>query len=111
MARPSSQKEFSRRNYVRGTFAWDGRILLAAARKDKGSNLIVVTTDMIADIVENVHRKSGDSGHGGWDLTWSGVNRSYYGILRSDVIVLLKQCRVCAGNPAKRPKGSATTIP
>jgi hypothetical protein len=35
---------------------------------------------------------------------------SYYGILRSDVIFLLKQCQICVSNPSKRPKGSAATM-
>jgi hypothetical protein len=110
--RPSSQEEFSRRNYVRKTFAWDekSQTLLAAAKKDGGEKRTVITTDMIADVVEIVHRDSGDEGHGGWDATWEDVSTSYYGILRSDVIFLVKQCQFCAENPSKRPKGSATTM-
>lgn len=90
--RPSSQEEFSRRNYVRKTFAWDekSQILLAAAKKDGGENRIVITTNMIADVVETVRSNSGDGGHAGWDWTWKDVSNSYYGILRSDVIYLVK---------------------
>lgn len=110
--RPSSQEEFSRRNYVRKTFAWDekSQTLLAVAKKDEGKNRMVITTDMIANVVEIVHKQSGDHGHGGWDATWKDVSTSYYGILRSDVIFLVKQCQVCAGNPSKRPKGSAARM-
>jgi len=110
--RPSSQEEFSRRNYVRKTFAWDekSQTLLAVAKEDEGKNRTVITTDMIADVVEIVHKESGHSGHAGWDATWKDVSTSYYGILRSDVIFLVKQCQVCAENPSKRPKGSATTV-
>ena len=61
----------------------------------------VVTTDKIADVVEKVHT---DNGHAGWDATWKDISTSYYGILRSDVIFLLKQCQICSGNPSKRPK-------
>ncbi len=43
-------------------------------------------------------------------MTWKDVSTSYYGILRSDVIFLVKQCQVCAKNPSKRPKGSAATM-
>jgi hypothetical protein len=32
------------------------------------------------------------------------VSSAYYGILRSDVIFLLKRWRVCARNPSKRAK-------
>ncbi len=111
--RPSSQEEFSRRNYVRKTFAWDEKshTLLAVAKEDEGKNRAVIITDMIADVVETVHKESGPSGHAGWDTTWKNVSTSYYGILRSDVIFLVKQCQVCAGNPCKRPKGSAATVP
>ncbi|KFY02426.1 hypothetical protein V490_00511 [Pseudogymnoascus sp. VKM F-3557] len=110
--RPSSQEDFSRRNYVRKTFAWDeeSRSLLAIAKKDEGKVRTVVTTDMIVDVVEMVHKVSGDSGHGGWDATWKNVSTSYYGILRSDVIFLLKQCQLCTQNPSKRPKGTAATM-
>jgi hypothetical protein len=110
--RPSSQEEFSRRNYVRKTFSWDEKTqyLLAVAKKDGGKNRVVVTTDMIVDVVEIVHT---DNGHAGWDATWKDVSTSYYGILRSDVIFLLKQCHspICADNPSKRPKGSIATMP
>jgi hypothetical protein len=112
--RPSSQEESSRRNYVRKTFAWDekSQTLLAVAKKGEGKNRTVITTDTIADMVEIAHKNSGDkdSGHGGWDTTWKDVSTSYYGILRADVIFLLKQCQVCVQNPSKRPKGAAATI-
>ena len=107
--RPSSQKEFSRRNYVWKTFVWDEktRTLFAAAKSDEDKNRMVITENMIADVVESVHR---DNDHAGWDATWKDVSTSYYGILRSDVIFLLKQCQICASNPSKRPKGSTATI-
>ena len=108
--RPSSQPEFSRRNYARKTFSYDEENddLFAVAKKDEEKNRRVVTEDMIVDIVETVHQ---DNGHAGWDATWKDVSKSYYGILRSDVIFLLKQCRTCAANPRKRPKGSLVSIP
>jgi hypothetical protein len=105
--RPQSQEEFSRRNYVRKTFIWDekSQTLLAVAKKDGGKNRVVVSTNKIVDIVEMVHK---DNGHAGWDATWNDVSTTYYGILRSDVIFLLKQCQNqnCTQNPSKRPKGS-----
>ncbi|KAL2042632.1 hypothetical protein N7G274_004391 [Stereocaulon virgatum] len=108
--RPSSQKEFSRRNYILKTFAWDEKTqsLFAAAKTDAAKDRTVVTENTIADVVEFVH---GNNKHGGWDATWRDISSSYYGILRSDVIYLLKQCQTCALNPSKRPKGSAATIP
>ncbi|RAO72655.1 uncharacterized protein BHQ10_008667 [Talaromyces amestolkiae] len=108
--RPSSQSEFSRRNYVRKTFIWgDGSQHLLAAPKTNGAQKrIVVTEDKIADVVEHVHE---NNGHAGWDYTWRDVSISYYGILRSDVINLLKQCQICAHNPSKRPKESITATP
>lgn len=104
--RPSSQKEFSRRNYILKTFTWDERTqsLLAVGKAEGENGRIVVTEDAIADVVDSVHQSNN---HGGWDATWKDINRSYHGILRSDVIFLLKQCQVCASNPSKRPKGSA----
>jgi hypothetical protein len=108
--RPSSQEEFSRRNYVRRTFAWDekSQTMLAYGKSDGGKDRTVITTDKIADVVETVHN---ENDHAGWDATWKDVSTSYYGILRSDVIFLLKQCQICAQNPSKRPKGSeATTL-
>ncbi len=107
--RPSSQKEFSRRNYIWKTFTWDERTqdLLAVAKTDEEKNRTVVTEDNIADIVEFVHESNQ---HGGWDATWKDISSSYHGILRSDVIHLLKQCQTCALNPSKRTKGSVSTI-
>ncbi|EED17210.1 hypothetical protein TSTA_022640 [Talaromyces stipitatus ATCC 10500] len=105
--RPSSQSEFSRRNYVRKTFTWEEatQLLVACPKTEGGEKRVVVTEDMIADIVEYVHE---NNGHAGWDYTWRDISRSYYGILRSDVIRLLKQCEICAHNPSKRPKDAKT---
>ncbi|KAL4784666.1 hypothetical protein BJX76DRAFT_212010 [Aspergillus varians] len=101
--KPSSQSEFSRRNYARKAFFWDSEqgILLAVNKDDRNNNRIAVTEDMIPDIVEAVHN---GNGHAGWDGTWKDISNSYHGILRSDVIYLLKRCRICMCNPAKRPK-------
>ena len=108
--RPLSQKEFSRRNYVWKTFAWDVKTqsLLAIAKKDGKMARAVVTAELIANVVESVHE---GNGHAGWDATWEDVSAKYYGIPRSDVIQLLKQCQTCASNPSKRPKGSTVTTP
>ena len=108
--RPSSQKEFSRRNYVRKTFVWDeDRGSLLACGKDAEENLrTVITEDAIVDVVESVHQLNS---HLGWDATWKDVSSLYYGILRSDVIFLLKQCQVCALDPTKRPKGRPASKP
>lgn len=109
--RPQSQEEFSRRNYVRKAFKWEEESgnLLAVPKKDGDKHRLVVTTDMIADVVDMVHH---DNSHAGWDTTWEKVSTSYYGILRADVIFLLKQCqnKHCSQNPSKRPKGSAPTL-
>lgn len=104
--RPSSQQEFSRRNYARKTFSWDinTQSLLTIPVKG-GKGRMVVTDDTIAYVVELVHN---NNGHAGWDATWKDISTSYYGILRADVIFLLKQCQVCADNPRKRPKGLTT---
>ena len=108
LKRPASQEEFSRRNYVRKTFSWDNQTqsLLAVAKKNGDRTRAVITTDMIADTVERVHE---NNGHAGWDGTWKDVSNSYYGILRSDIIFLLKQCQVCSKDPSKRPMGSTET--
>jgi len=104
--RPLSQQEFSRRNYVQKAFALgeDTRSLLAMGKNNEEKRRIVVTDDVIADMVESAHEQNG---HLGWDATWRDISTSYYGILRSDVIFLLKQCQVCAQDPSKRPKSSA----
>ena len=106
---PLSQKEFSRRNYVRKQFVWDeqGGVLLANPKSSDGSNRVVVTEDEITEVVAQVHQQCG---HGGWDATWEAISSSYYGIIRSDLIYLLKNCRVCLLDPAKRPKNWATIL-
>lgn len=105
---PLSQKEFSRRNYVLRTFIWDEQAqnIFVPAKTEGEKHRLVVTEDKIADVVEIVHKSNN---HGGWDATWKDISNSYYGILRSDVIHLLKQCQICALNPTKRPKGSTAT--
>ena len=104
--RPLSQREFSRRNYVQKSFTLSGdtQSLLAIGKNTEDKCRLVVTEDVIVDVVESAHKQNG---HLGWDATWRDVSTSYYGILRSDVIFLLKQCQFCAQDPSKRPKGSA----
>jgi len=103
--RPVSQEEFSRRHYVRKTFCWDenAQRLLAISKVGEDKIRLVVTEDIIVDIVESVHEMAG---HPGWDFTWKEISTSYYGILRTDVIFLLKRCPLCAKDPSKRPKGT-----
>jgi hypothetical protein len=107
--RPTSQTEFSRRNYVRKTFTWDtdSQNLLAKPKSGEGGHRVVVFEDRIAATVEWVHESNG---HAGWDNTWKSISMSYYGILQSDVIYLLKQCQICAHDPSKRPKRTRANV-
>lgn len=67
----------------------------------------MVVEENIADVVEAVHSRNG---HAGWDATWKDVSTSYHGILRSDVIYLLRRCQICLHNPSKRPKDSGRAV-
>ncbi|KAI0105556.1 hypothetical protein GGR51DRAFT_192914 [Nemania sp. FL0031] len=103
---PTSQKEFSRRNYVRKNFIWDDarQELLAIPKQGGEQERVVITENLIVDVVWSIHTRNG---HAGWDTTWRDVSRSYYGILRTDVIFLLQRCDICARDPRKRPKGTS----
>ena len=107
---PSSQKDFSRRNYARRSFAWDPQIqnLVTVPKKENGLSRFVVTEEAIMDSIEKIHISNG---HAGWDATWKDISSIYYGILRADVIFLLKRCAVCAPNPRKRSKSSSHNRP
>ena len=100
--RPSNQKEFSRRNYVKRTFSWDEvtKELWAVDESNNGKRL-VITEESIPDVVETVHVQNH---HQGWDATWKEVRFRYYGILRADLIFLRKRCQVCTLDPKKQPK-------
>lgn len=100
---PSSQREFSRRNYVQSTFSWDEATKRLFARPKSGAavNRLVVSEDMIIDAVEYVHI---ENEHAGWDGTWKAISTTYYGVPRADVVFLLKRCEVCCKDPCKRPK-------
>jgi hypothetical protein len=101
--KPSSQREFSRRNYVKKTFYWDEKEheLFAIGRKVVGKGRKVVTEDMIVDTIVMAHQ---ENGHRGWDTTWKDVSESFYGMLRADVSFVLKRCPECAREPRKHPK-------
>jgi hypothetical protein len=101
--RPASQAESSRRHYVRKKFIWDAdaNLLLTAPKPTQPERRVVVADGAIIDIVKTVHE---NNHHAGWDATWRDVSNAYYGILRSDVIFLLKRCPRCSENPRKRPK-------
>jgi hypothetical protein len=99
----STQQESSRRHYIRKTFIWDAeeQRLLAVPKVAQAQYREVVTEDRILDVVETVHR---NNGHAGWDTTWEDIRRTFYGILRADVIFLLKRCQICVHDIRKRPK-------
>jgi hypothetical protein len=101
---PADQEEHSRRHYVKRTFSYDqSTSILFSFGPSKDLPRPVVGVNKIAHHVQYIHVSIG---HLGWDATWRQVSASCYGILRADVIFLLKRCLVCAGNPRKRPKGS-----
>ncbi|RFU74682.1 hypothetical protein TARUN_7552 [Trichoderma arundinaceum] len=103
---PEYQKQYSRRNYVLRSYRWDERgqnLIAIAKRPDKGDRVVVAEGDILK-IVEKEHIISGISGHGGWDATWWGIRRKYSGIIRSDIIFLLKRCGTCLSNPRKRSR-------
>ncbi|PTB63149.1 hypothetical protein BBK36DRAFT_1183018 [Trichoderma citrinoviride] len=108
-AKPTCQKDYSRRNYAQKTYRWDEsrQELWAMAKKDKGGDRIVITVDEILDVVERVHTAN----HGGWDATWDRVSRKYCGIVRSDIIFLVKRCGLCQSDPRKRAKGGQAQSP
>ncbi|TFB01830.1 hypothetical protein CCMA1212_006527 [Trichoderma ghanense] len=102
-AKPTCQKDYSRRNYAQKTYRWDEnrQELWAIAKNDKGKDRIVITEDEILQVVEKVHTTN----HGGWDATWDRVNQKYCGIVRSDIIFLVKRCGLCQSDPRKKAKG------
>ena len=106
--RPTSQQEYSRRNYVQKTFSWNtsSQTIFALPKNKDGPKREMVTVEEIVATVERVHDANN---HAGWDATWRDVSNSYYGILRADVIFLLKRCPVCNCIPSKRPKGQSAS--
>lgn len=62
--RPSSQQGFSRRNYVQKAFTLDEntRGLLATGKTNGDKHRVVVTEDVIADVVESAHEQNGHLG-------------------------------------------------
>ena len=74
---------------------------LLAIGKDNNEHRVVITLESIVDVVKAMHIQIN---HLGWGATWRDVSSAYYGILRSDVIFLLKRCYVCAHDPSKRAK-------
>lgn len=107
--RSSFQKKFSWRNYVWKIFAWDekARNLIAVAKTNEVKNRMMITDDMISNVVKIVHK---DNNHVKWDVIWKKVSTFYYDILRSNVIFLLKQCQICVSNLFKRSKSFAITM-
>ncbi|MCJ1449497.1 MAG: hypothetical protein MMC23_010017 [Stictis urceolatum] len=105
---PISQQEYSRRNYVRRVFSYDEnkRSIYAVDKNKEARKRLVITEDKIAEAVDLAHQ---NNAHGGWDATWRDISSSCYGILRSDVIFLLKRCQTCAQIPYKRPKNFLAT--
>lgn len=109
-ATSSSQQEASRKHYVRKNFTWDAErdLLQAAPTSTQTAYRPIVTIEEIVDVVGAVHVSNA---HAGWDTTWKRVSASFYGILRADVVFLLKRCDTCALNPRKRPKNRRNCVP
>lgn len=130
-AKPQEQRDYSLRNYAFKTYRWDGdrHILWSIGKPEsekpakngkakkawrswksgKGSkkcqDRMVVTEDEILNVVEQIHMSND---HGGWDATWDEVSSKYSGIVRSDVIFLLKRCYICTIKPRKQSRRNAT---
>lgn len=130
-AKPQDQRDYSLRNYAFKTYRWDGdRHILwgigkpesekpakngkgkkawRSGKSGKGSkkcqDRMVVTEDEILNVVEQIHMSND---HGGWDATWDEVSSKYCGIVRSDVIFLLKRCYICTIKPRKQSRRNAT---
>lgn len=132
-AKPQSQSDYSLRNYAFKTYKWDDdtNILWGigksekpekpakngkgkkswvsgkrkANRSAKCQDRVVVTEDEILNVVEQIHMSND---HGGWDATWDEVSSKYCGIVRSDVIFLLKRCYICTIKPRKQSRRNAT---
>ncbi|KAM0255352.1 hypothetical protein ACHAQJ_005872 [Trichoderma viride] len=102
-ARPRHQSDYSLRNYAQKTYEWDRfeHILWGSSKNGIGKDRIVATEDEILETVEKVHLAND---HKGWDATWDEVSNQYCGIVRDDVIFLLKRCHICQLNPRKRAK-------
>lgn len=108
-ATSSSQQEASRKHYVRKNFTWDGGkdLLRASPTTTQSAARPIATIEEIADVVGTVHV---NNAHAGWDATWKCVSTSCYGILRADVVFLLKRCDTCALDPRKRPKADRNHV-
>ncbi|KAL6862245.1 hypothetical protein J3F83DRAFT_767398 [Trichoderma novae-zelandiae] len=108
-AKPTCQKDYSRRNYAQKTYRWDEsrHQLWAMAKNGKGKDRMVITVDEILQVVEQIHMID----HAGWDATWDRVNRDFCGIVRSDIIFLVKRCGLCQSDPRKRAKGGQAQAP
>ncbi|EHK46952.1 uncharacterized protein TrAtP1_010435 [Trichoderma atroviride] len=131
-AKPQTQSDYSLRNYAFKTYKWDGarHILWGIGKSEKPEkpakngkgkkpwrsgkggkssrkfqDRVVVTEDEILNVVEKVHMSND---HGGWDATWDEVSSKYCGIVRSDVIFLLKRCYICTIKPRKQSRRNAT---
>ncbi|KAM0481930.1 hypothetical protein ACHAPX_003264 [Trichoderma viride] len=129
-AKPQSQSDYSLRNYATKTYKWDddNHILWSIGKSEKPEkpakngkgkkswgrkvsrsakcqDRAVVTEDEILNVVEQIHMSND---HGGWDATWDEVSTKYCGIVRSDVIFLLKRCYICTIKPRKQSRRNAT---
>ncbi len=58
-SRPTSQREFSRRNFVKGTIAWDeGSQNLVTVGKTNNEHRVFIVLKSVADVVETMHRRN-----------------------------------------------------
>ena len=80
---------------------------MAITKKDGEKDWKVITEDNILDVVELVHTSIG---HAGWDAIWKEISNLYNGILRADVIFLLKRCSICVRDLRICSKECAQTV-
>ena len=68
---------------------------------------LVIMESSILDIIQEEHCRVGHSGvHG----TWAGISKSFYGIIRTEVMWLLKRCQVCIRQAQNRSRGPLVPI-
>ena len=106
---PSSRADQAKRAFVKTSFQMDegGYALQACATERHKQARLVIMQSSIFDIIQEEHCRIG---HAGVHPTWAAVSQGYYGIIRTEIIWLLKRCQICIRRARNRSRGPLIPI-
>ena len=99
--------DMKKRSWVKENFYVSGNILWRKADKKHPEPRKVLAYTELADVIIETHVRLGHAGH---NPTCAAVLKDYYGLVRDEIIELLRRCEICSRKHASKSKAPLINI-